>query len=94
MKLQTIAYEKYQYNWMMSHGYTFLSISDVAADWFNEKLADADYDTPFLEYLNSRGFDGEIWACFEEFISTEYQDASYMEHLLTDKEFQEYYNDK
>lgn len=37
----------------------------------------------YEEYIEEYGFDGMIYSCFNEFLDNEYQDASYMQGLLS-----------
>lgn len=57
-------YEDYKMNWMKSHGYTLsdmiVSISEFVAD--GGSVEDWEFDC---------GFNGEIWACFDEWLENE-----------------------
>lgn len=83
-------YLKYQIHWLMSHGYTVEDLNCTAFDWFNERLADPDNDNTLTDYLFEHGINGSLWACYDEFIETEYQNAAYMEELLSRNEYAEY----
>lgn len=91
--IKIIAYKKYQWDWLMSHNYSIDDLSDVASDWFNERLGDSNYNDSMSGYLYDQGINGSLWVCFEEFILTEYQDAAYMYHLLTKDEYEKYLKD-
>lgn len=45
---------------------------------------------PFKYYISDRGYDGEIYACFDEFLECEFKDKEYMRNLLTDELYDEY----
>ena len=74
--IQKIAYERYQMEWMLTHGITMRDLYSVAEDA-------SDFGYLFEEYLESHGFGcGTLWVCFEEFLQAEYQDIAHMEALL------------
>ena len=89
MSIEVIAYEKYKLDWMVKHGKTIgdliceLSLSQQ--DDPNKSIASL-----FRNWEFDRGFNGEIWACFDEFLESEYQDEYYMRSLLTSAEWDEY----
>lgn len=56
-------YRLYQLEWMARHGY---SVRDI--------LNDRDPGRDFEE----NGFNGSLWACFDEFLDNEYQDDGYI----------------
>lgn len=95
-ELQEEAYRLYQLDWMKSHGYSVRDLAMAVINSHNDRSdpEDADaakpdasaYDT--WEYED--GFNGEIWACKEEFLESEYLDSDYMAELLTDKDFTTY----
>ena len=63
-------YELYQLHWLMNHGY---SLSDAMF-----KMAQ------IAEEWNQEGFCGsEMFACFEEFLETEYLEKDYVLFLLS-----------
>lgn len=90
--IRQTAYEKYQHDWMISHG-----IGEDAFDKaVQEYISDTKEDCPemaFSEWLFEHGFGGFIWACYDEFLGAEYQDKEYMEHLLTEEEYEKYLAD-
>lgn len=83
------AYEKYQMHWMLSRGITVSDIGKLAEEWHGEWRDSAESIT-FPYIWEEHGFDGYIWACFEEFMGSEYQDRGYMQFLLTEDEWREY----
>lgn len=89
MSIEVIAYEKYKLDWMTKHGKT---IDDLICE-----LSLSQQDSPnksiaslFRNWEFDRGFNGEIWVCFDEFLESEYQDEYYMRSLLNDAEWDEY----
>lgn len=88
--IRQIAYEKYQHDWMISH-----DIDEKVMDkTMQEYIADtAGEEVPFSEWLFDHGFGGSLWACYDEFLNAEYRDNTYMEYLLSNKEYQVYQAD-
>lgn len=86
------AYEKYQTFWMCSHEITMEDIEKLAEEWRAEQ-EELSENTTFLGFIEERGFDGCIWACYDEFMDYEYQDRGYMHYLLTEEEWKMYLND-
>lgn len=73
-------YEKYQLNWMLSHGYSLQDLIDA----MNEKYMEDDsreYTTPGCYYedvLDNDGFHGELFHYYDAFLEKEYLDGKYM----------------
>lgn len=84
--ISQIAYKKYQMDWIKSHGHSLDEIFEICNNAIGENSSPKDY-------LEEHGFDGEIYACYEEFLVSEYKDLSYMSQLLDEKEFVEYLKD-
>lgn len=97
MKIKEKAYQLYKFDWLSSHGYTMedvvymvmeiLDVNNFDFKNFNMSGNDAKY---VLDLLEEIGFNGEIYACFDEFIDSEYQDRHYMERLLGGTESDDY----
>lgn len=81
-----IAYEKYKIDWMMSHGYTLNAIYDLAEAWLEDSKFDDNHNS-LGEYIEDIGFNGILWACFDEFLDYEFTDKEYIQKLLTKDEF-------
>lgn len=87
------AYEKYQMNWMMSHGYSLYDVFDIikeAIDENNRYDTDDDVFSYIRNYFDDQGFGGELFVCFEEFMNNEYKDIEFIYDLLSKEEFFEY----
>lgn len=92
-KLRWGAYERYRLRWMASHGKTvsglFSAVSEYAEsleedeDRICDKHAMAEL---FDDWEREYGFDGEIWACYDEFLGAEYLDFDYMVNQFSGKE--------
>lgn len=90
MDIERISYRKYQWNWLMSHNYLFSDLVDIANEWLAERLSNSEYEDSLSEFIYEYGFHGELWACFDEFLSTEFQDKEFMKRLLSEDEYAEY----
>ncbi len=95
MDIKEKAYQKYKLDWICRHG---KSLDDLV-DCMTKYWKDADEKrtcTPSRAffYVEEAGFDGELWACFEEFLETEYRDMEYMGCLLNAQEYKEYLMDR
>lgn len=79
------AYSKYQLDWMSRRGYTL----DMLVAGIQEQVDEGDMDLKeaFSQFMKDRGFDGDIWACEEEFGNCEWKDRKYMSILLCEKDF-------
>lgn len=89
MDITKIAYEKYRLDWMIRHNHTLTELMEFM------EVAQLDAPTAFARVLFSYwesncGFDGELWACYDEFMQTEFLNVAYMENILTNTEFDVY----
>ena len=91
MEFKRRCYELYQLDWMKTHGYSLQDAFNMLRDGYAEACASGNIDggtgcaedfDAIEEYFEERGFDGEIFACENEFYDCEYQDVGYMEYLL------------
>lgn len=89
-------YEAYQLEWMLSHGYSLEETINVVGDIVTEHLEDPENEFPeeafevsntiykcYEQFGNEVGFQGEIFACKEEFLKEEFLSATYMDRLLS-----------
>lgn len=82
--LKEISYELYKMHWKRKH----ISLEREMATYREYELETLEYQEEFgeiityEEWLFERGFDGELYACFDEFLDYEYQDTDYMSYLL------------
>lgn len=95
MDIKEKAYSKYQLDWMRAHG---KSLDDLVK-CMTEHWKDAEESRTFtpmhaFSHVEDAGFSGELWACFDEFLETEYQDKEYMSGLLNPHEYAEYLTDR
>ncbi|MBO5435918.1 hypothetical protein J6A31_09000 [bacterium] len=85
--IEHIAYELYKQEWIDSH-----TTPERRLNVLREFYKDDDY-TDFDEYINDVGYNGELYASFDEFMDNEYEDASIMEELLKDKDLIQAYHE-
>lgn len=88
MEIKQIAYEKYKLDWMQTHGKTISDLIQALSSAQEE--SGEDLLLAFDLWELDCGFDGEIWACYDEFLENEYQDEDYMKSLLTAEEWDAY----
>ena len=91
-KLQAEAYRLYQLNWIARHGESVSSLLMSVLCYYLSELDESgtsailDTEDKIKElcrnWENDEGFRGEIWACFDEFLDSEYKDEDYMRELL------------
>lgn len=87
------AYELYKLEWMKAHGYTVEDVLRKAYEIMISDYLDIEVEDDLLDAFDELGFNGEMYASYDEFIDNEYQDKNYMFKLLNDKEWNEYCND-
>ena len=92
MNIKEIAYERYKLDWLLSHGYTLADLMNEL-DQMQEESPDDSVSQLFTDWEYGFGFGNEIWACYEEFLESEYQNAFYMLQLLSWEEAEEYKKD-
>ena len=91
MEFKQKCYELYQLDWLKTHGYSLRNVFDVLREGYHTLCEDGeidgstycDDDVDLLEdYFDEHGFNGELFACEDEFLDAEYMDSEYMEYLL------------
>jgi hypothetical protein len=75
-----MAYEMYKLQWRISHIPPEAEI-EVMRDYLENLKCSCDL-YPFDEYLDEFGYFEELYCCYDEFISNEYEDKEYMKELL------------
>lgn len=78
------AYEAYKLDWMIRHGYALTDLVKEVSAYMREAEED-DVVFSFNIWELEYGFNGEIWACYEEFCENEYQDKEYIKQLLMEE---------
>lgn len=84
MSFRKQCYEVYQFNWLMSHGY---SLEVVFQPMLDHNLRDF---SEYAEYLQKQGIKGDIFVSEREFYNNEYQDAEIMRSILPKNMFARY----
>ena len=69
-------YEMYILQWMLNHGYSLSDLIWELREFQCEDPEDSDrismpLDELFELWVQERGFGGEIWACYEEWLENE-----------------------
>ena len=90
MKIKEKAYQLYKFDWLASHNYTLDDVLKKVWIIINHIDFDIEVEADLLDAFEEVGFNGEIYACFDEFIDSEYQDRQYMECLLGGTESDDY----
>ena len=83
-KLSKLCYELYKLDWKRSHMITYEREADSVKDYF-EGLVDSngsDREYTYADYSEEFGYDGELYACYDEFLDSEYRDEDYIKGLL------------
>lgn len=88
--IRRLCYELYKTDWERSHGITADRKKDSIRNYYKCLFnALADKQSSFItytDYLERFGYDGEIYACYKEFLDTEYLEDNYIYWLLNDSE--------
>ena len=85
-------YAAYQLDWMISHGYSIddfynairASVVDQVAEGYDmdDSRSAENAMQCAIEEFHDAGFGGTLWACKDEFLSTEYLNLGYMFSLF------------
>lgn len=90
--IKDLAYELYKTDWM-SRISTERRLDALRVYYLNVDGENRDYYT-FEEWINDKGYEGELYVCFSEFLQNEYLEDEYMKELLADPTlYEEYLND-
>lgn len=89
MDIKKIAYEKYRLDWMIAHGHSIIELMKEL-ELMRQEDPERSLLSLFEDWEYGYGFSSEVWACYDEFLETEYQDESYMKALLTESEYELY----
>lgn len=88
------AYRLYQLDWMANHGYSPMDLAAALLAHVDSGDIDrGDTYTPYRSWELDAGFGGECWACFSEFLDTEYRDRTYMPGILPGSAFDQWMED-
>lgn len=84
MNIKKLSYELYKVDWKKAHGITSEREMKEIKNYYID-LIDSGAEYTFNDYIEEFGYDGELYACYEEFLDCEYEDTEYMKALLSDK---------
>ena len=83
MDIRRLCYELYKIDWEHSRMITVERKMDSLKNYYME-LEDKEYT--YEQYLESTGYNGELYVCYEEFCEVEYREKTYMYELLANNE--------
>lgn len=88
--LREIAYQRYQLKWMLEHGKSLEDLKNKLLDGeqFIKDCGDKATVSGAWDEFEEYGFDGEIYACYDEFLDNEFRDVDYMKTLLNKEEME------
>lgn len=89
--IEVIAYQRYQQDWIRNRHYSEAFLQRIHKE--HEEYFQVNRCISFAEYIDEFGFEGECYACIDEFLESEYLDETYMKSLLDEKEYLEYLKD-
>ena len=90
--IEVIAYQRYQQDWIRNRHYSEAFLQRIHKE--HEEYFQVNRCISFAEYIDEFGFEGECYACIDEFLESEYLDETYMKSLLDEKEYLEYLIDQ
>ena len=89
MNIVKIAYEKYKLDWMIGHDHTLYELMCHLDIMQEEEDKTAVYSL-YKDWEYGFGFNGEMWACYDEFMDYVFYDKNYMKALLKEDEWNAY----
>jgi len=98
--LENLCYDLYAQDWVNTHiskerqQQSIIDYYEYVIECTQDELEPESYD----DYLFDNGYQGEYYACFEEFLECEFTDEEYMAYLLKDfpelhESYKQYQND-
>lgn len=80
-------WELYKIDWLFFHGYTPKNMLQKLAQYVTEIKDDLDTDTDPDDVIDAwesdSAMDGSCYACYTEFLDSEFRNGDYMRRLLT-----------
>ena len=82
--IRDIAYTMYKIDWINSHISAERQLEAIRKYYkdLQECISEGYQEISLEEWIEENGFDGEIYACYDEFCENEYVDMEYMHSLL------------
>lgn len=90
MNIKELCYELYKEDWKVLFSVSRIAEQRYLIDYYLYVLSESD-DITYEEYIKEYGYSGNLYACYNEFLDTEYKDEEYMLALLRNKVLQEEY---
>ena len=93
MTIRELAYELYKMDWMRRISCDVQM--DTLKDYYQETTEEDREVYTFEDYIFEFGYQGQLYACYEEFLEEEYLDESYIKtfFLYNDDLLKEYQED-
>ena len=76
--IKKLCYELYKLDWKREHGITHNMTTDALKNYYEEFSEDYSFE----DYLRDFGYEGKVYACFDEFLDNEYLEEDYICKLL------------
>lgn len=86
LDISQLCYELYKIDWKHSHMITKDIEMDSLKNYFENARYFPDGNYSYYDYLEEHGYDGELYACYDEFCETEYLNKEYIKTLLDNEE--------
>ena len=80
--VRRISYNQYQLYWMINHHHTFSELVGEITAYIEDYDDCKNLPEIFIEWERNRGFGGEIWPCFDEFMECEYLDKTIITGII------------
>ena len=80
--MQDKLYDAYKLDWMIQHGHSLFEIVNGISEKIKDKNNDNDVLLSYADWLRGDGFNGELFADFDEFQDNELRDREYIEGLI------------
>ena len=91
INIKWLAYTLYKIDWLRRISPE--RMMDFVKNWYDDRKIDANDTSTLQEIYDEFGFDGESYACYEEFLDAEYRDKEYIKSLLNESQYKEYLAD-
>lgn len=83
-QIRKLCYELYKIDWKKSHMITPEMEKDLVRNYYEEVVFSPDFDGDYSleDYVFDYGYEGQLYACYDEFLGAEYLDKDYVLTLL------------
>lgn len=90
MNIKKLCYKLYKEDWKLLSGISRNAEQRYLIDYYLYTLSE-DNGITYEEYIEEYGYNGELYACYDEFLDNEYLEEEYILSLLQNKILQEEY---